>query len=133
MEIEQEGNFDDESPFFIHESNFRANDDEFLFGVAKPINLSIFYRFINFIMFGGLDQLLIEDGQMEEEIQIENINLVKNEAVVVSNPSQIKEEEEDKHEDDCWAANILNKSETYLKIMRRRPIHMSSNSSLSDA
>ena len=84
------------------------------------------------MIFYRLDQLLIEEDQMEEEIQIENINLVKNGAVVVSNPSQIKEIEEDKHEDDCWAANILNKSETYLKIMRRRPIHMSSTSSLSD-
>ena len=42
MEIEQEGDFDDESPSFIGESNFQTNDDDFLFGMAKPINLSIF-------------------------------------------------------------------------------------------
>lgn len=77
-----------------------------------------------------LDQLLMKSDQMEEEIQVENSNVVRNDIVIDSNPSQINEKD-DKNEDN-WAANILNKSETYLKIMRRRPIHMSSNSSLSD-
>lgn len=82
------------------------------------------------MLFCNLDQFLDGENQMEEEIQIENIDFIKNEAIIDSNPSQIKEEENN-HEDN-WAANILNKSETYLKIMRRRPIHMSSSSSLSD-
>ena len=72
----------------------------------------------------------MKSDQMEEEIQVENSNVVRNDIVIDSNPSQINEKD-DKNEDN-WAANILNKSETYLKIMRRRPIHMSSNSSLSD-